>query len=185
MTRRRRRPITSSTSSRRVAGKRSICASSGSIASSSCFLVWRDVKVRYKHAALGIAWAVLQPLMTMVIFTVVFGRLAGLPSEGVPYPLFTFAALLPGSCSRAPSPRPSNSLVGSCAAAHQGVLSAADRADCQRRRHAGRFCVGLGMLLVPDGLVRASAAARRSSLLPLFVLLALVTALGIGCGRRR
>jgi lipopolysaccharide transport system permease protein len=77
------------------------------------FLVWRDVKVRYKRAALGIAWAVLQPLMTMVIFTVVFGRLAGLPSEGVPYPLFTLAALIPWQLFSGAVNAASNSLVGS------------------------------------------------------------------------
>lgn len=59
------------------------------------FLVWRDVKVRYKQTALGVAWAVLQPLMTLVIFTVIFGRYAKIPSEGFPYPVFAFTALLP------------------------------------------------------------------------------------------
>jgi lipopolysaccharide transport system permease protein len=58
------------------------------------FLAWRDVKVRYKQAALGVAWAVLQPLFTMVTFAFFFGRLAGIPSDGVPYPLFSFSALL-------------------------------------------------------------------------------------------
>lgn len=58
------------------------------------FLAWRDVKVRYKQAVLGIAWAVLQPLFTMLTFAFFFGRLAGIPSNGVPYPLFSFAALL-------------------------------------------------------------------------------------------
>ena len=59
------------------------------------FLTWRDIKVRYKQAAMGVAWAILQPLITMVIFSVIFGRLANLPSEGVPYPVFSFVALLP------------------------------------------------------------------------------------------
>jgi lipopolysaccharide transport system permease protein len=59
------------------------------------FLVWRDLKVRYRQTALGALWAVLQPLLAMVIFTVIFGRFARMPSDGVPYPLFTFAALLP------------------------------------------------------------------------------------------
>ena len=59
------------------------------------FLVWRDLKVRYKQTALGAAWAVIQPVATMVVFSVVFGRLAGMPSDGVPYPLFAFAALVP------------------------------------------------------------------------------------------
>jgi lipopolysaccharide transport system permease protein len=59
------------------------------------FLTWRDVKVRYKQAALGVGWAILQPLLTMVIFSIIFGQLAKLPSENVPYPVFSFAALLP------------------------------------------------------------------------------------------
>jgi lipopolysaccharide transport system permease protein len=59
------------------------------------FLVWRDIKVRYKQTALGAAWAILQPLLTMVVFSVFFGKLAKLPSDGIPYPLFAFAALLP------------------------------------------------------------------------------------------
>lgn len=59
------------------------------------FLTWRDVKVRYKQTALGAAWAVLQPLMTMVVFSIFFGRLAGISSGTVPYPLFAFAGLLP------------------------------------------------------------------------------------------
>jgi lipopolysaccharide transport system permease protein len=59
------------------------------------FLTWRDIAVRYKQAVLGVAWAVLQPVLTMVVFSVIFGELAKLPSDGVPYPLFSFAALLP------------------------------------------------------------------------------------------
>jgi lipopolysaccharide transport system permease protein len=59
------------------------------------FMVWRDVKSRFKQTALGVTWVVLQPLLTMMVFTIFFGRLAGMPSEGVPYPIYTFAALLP------------------------------------------------------------------------------------------
>jgi lipopolysaccharide transport system permease protein len=59
------------------------------------FLTWRDIKVRYKQTVLGILWAILQPVMTMIVFSVIFGRLAKLPSEGIPYPIFTFTALLP------------------------------------------------------------------------------------------
>jgi lipopolysaccharide transport system permease protein len=59
------------------------------------FLVWRDVKVRYKQTALGAAWAILQPFATMVVFSLFFGRLAGIPSDGVPYPAFAYAALVP------------------------------------------------------------------------------------------
>src|SRR6187431_2297272 len=59
------------------------------------FLIWRDVKVRYKQTALGAAWAILQPVMAMVVFTIFFGRLAKMPSDGIPYPVFAFTALLP------------------------------------------------------------------------------------------
>ena len=58
------------------------------------FLVWRDIKVRYKQTVLGIGWSVLQPFLTMVVFTIFFGRLAKVPSDGVPYPLFSLAAAL-------------------------------------------------------------------------------------------
>src|SRR5882762_5340372 len=59
------------------------------------FLVWRDIKVRYKQTALGAAWAILQPLLTMVVFSVFFGRLAKMPSDNLPYPVFAYCALLP------------------------------------------------------------------------------------------
>lgn len=59
------------------------------------FLSWRDLLVRYKQTAIGIAWSVIRPLLTMIVFTVIFGKLAKLPSEGVPYPIMVFAAMLP------------------------------------------------------------------------------------------
>jgi lipopolysaccharide transport system permease protein len=59
------------------------------------FLVWRNIKVRYKQTAIGAAWAIIQPLMTMIIFTLVFGKFANVPSDGLPYPIFSYAALLP------------------------------------------------------------------------------------------
>src|SRR5437868_8402062 len=59
------------------------------------FFVWRDVKIRYKQTAIGVLWVVLQPLLTMLVFTLFFGRLAKLPSQGLPYPVFYFAALVP------------------------------------------------------------------------------------------
>lgn len=59
------------------------------------FLVWRDIKVRYKQTVLGVAWAILQPFMTMIVFSIFFGRLAKVPSDGIPYPVFAYCALLP------------------------------------------------------------------------------------------
>jgi lipopolysaccharide transport system permease protein len=77
------------------------------------FLTWRDIKVRYKQTVLGAAWAVLQPVLTMLVFSLFFGRLARMPSEGVPYPIFTFAALVPWTFFANGLTQSSNSLVGS------------------------------------------------------------------------
>lgn len=59
------------------------------------FLIWRDIKIRYKQTVLGVLWAVIQPLMTMVVFSIFFGKLGKMPSDGIPYPIFSFAALVP------------------------------------------------------------------------------------------
>ena len=76
-------------------------------------LAWRDVKVRYKQAFLGAAWAVLQPLLTMLIFTFIFSKVARVPSDGIPYPIFAFAGLLPWTFLSNAVTNSSNSLVGS------------------------------------------------------------------------
>ncbi|MBA4383620.1 MAG: phosphate ABC transporter permease [Anaerolinea sp.] len=76
------------------------------------FLTLRDIKIRYKQTALGVAWAVLQPLITMVIFSVIFGQLAKLPSDGIPYPVFSYAALLPWQLFAGALQRAGVSLVG-------------------------------------------------------------------------
>jgi lipopolysaccharide transport system permease protein len=77
------------------------------------FLAWRDIAVRYKQTLLGIAWAVLQPVLTMVIFTLFFGKLAGVPSDGAPYALFTFAGLVPWSFFAYGLAQSANSVVAS------------------------------------------------------------------------
>ena len=77
------------------------------------FLVWRDVKVRYKQTALGAAWAVLQPALMMVVFTVFFGRMANVPTGGIPYPLFVYAGLLPWTFFATAISSAGNSVVGS------------------------------------------------------------------------
>ena len=76
------------------------------------FLTWREFKVRYKQAALGVAWAILQPLLTMVIFSIIFGQLAKLPSDGVPYPVFSYVGLLPWQLFANALTRAGISLVG-------------------------------------------------------------------------
>jgi lipopolysaccharide transport system permease protein len=75
------------------------------------FLSWRDIKVRYKQTALGAAWAVIQPLMTMVVFSIFFGKLAKMPSDGIPYPLFAYAALVPWTFFANSLTQASNSLL--------------------------------------------------------------------------
>lgn len=77
------------------------------------FLTWRDVKVRYKQTELGVAWAIIQPLFTMLVFTLFFGRLAGVPSDNVPYPVFAYAGLLAWTFFANAITNSGNSLVGS------------------------------------------------------------------------
>ena len=75
-------------------------------------LAWRDIKVRYKQTAIGAGWAIIQPLLTMVVFTVVFGNLAKIPSDGLPYPIFAYTALLPWTYFAQGLNRSGNSMVG-------------------------------------------------------------------------
>ena len=143
------------------------------------FLIWRDVKVRYKQAVLGIAWAIIQPLVTMVIFSVIFGQLAKLPSEGIPYPVFSFAALLPWQLFSGALTRSTSSLVGNAnlltkiyfprliipfSATMSGLVD-----------FGVSFIVLLGLMLY-YGIAPPSAVLW----LPLLVLLVLVTALSVG-----
>lgn len=143
------------------------------------FLAWRDVKVRYKQTALGAAWAVLQPVLTMLLFSVVFGRLANLPSDGLPYPLFAYAALLPWQLFAHSLTSSSNSLVASqqlitkvyfprLLIPWSSVLSGlADFAIA---------FVALIFIMLPYGFY-----PRWSVLvLPLFVAMAILSALGVG-----
>jgi len=76
------------------------------------FLAWRDILVRYKQTAIGIAWALIRPLLTMIVFTVVFGRIAKMPSNGVPYPILVLAAMLPWQFFSTALSEASSSLVG-------------------------------------------------------------------------
>jgi lipopolysaccharide transport system permease protein len=75
------------------------------------FLVWREIKVRYKQTALGVSWAIVQPLFTMLVFSIFFGRLARMPSDGVPYPVFTLCALIPWQLFAFALTESSNSVV--------------------------------------------------------------------------
>lgn len=143
------------------------------------FLVWRDVKVRYKQTALGVIWFILQPLVSVVVFTFLFGELLKVPSGNVPYPLFVFTALLPWNFFASSLYRSSTSLVGN---AHlitkvyfprliiplSGILSGLVDLIVA-------FLVLIGLMLY-FGVVPTVNAL----LLPVFLLLAMVTALGVG-----
>jgi len=143
------------------------------------FLVWRDVKVRYKQTALGAAWAILQPVMTILVFSVFFGRLAKVPSDGVPYPVFAFTALLPWQLFAYALSESSNSLV-----ANQNLIT---------KVYFPRLVIPIAGVLA--GLVDFAIAfavllvlmwhfgiapTRAVALLPLFVLFVVITALSVG-----
>jgi lipopolysaccharide transport system permease protein len=142
------------------------------------FLVWRDIKVRYKQTLLGAAWAIIQPVFTMIVFAVFFGHLAKMPSDGVPYPIFAFAALVPWTFLANALTQGSNSLVGS--------------ANLIKKVYFPRLVVPLASVL--SGIVDFALAfgvllvlmvgynmgfSLRLVWIPLFVLLTITTALGV------
>src|ERR1700752_19983 len=143
------------------------------------FLIWRDVKVRYKQTVLGAAWAILQPVMTMVVFSVFFGRLAKIPSDGVPYPVFAFTALLPWQLFAYALSESSNSLVSNqnlITKVYFPRLVIPISAVLAGLVEFGISFIVLLILMRYYGIVPTAAIA----LLPLFVLLAIVTALALG-----
>jgi len=143
------------------------------------FLIWRDVKVRYKQTVIGAAWAVLQPFMTMVIFTVIFGNLAKIPSDGFPYPIFAFTALLPWNYFASALNRCTASVVSDAHLISKvyfpRLIIPLASAVTPIVDFFWSFLVLLGMIvwfgIAPTWGVLA---------LPLFLLLALVTALAVG-----
>lgn len=151
------------------------------------FLIWRDIKVRYKQTALGAAWAIIQPFFTMVVFTIFFGRLAKVPSDNVPYPIFSYTALLPWGMFTKALTDAGRSLISNrtmitkvyfprlaipLASVMSGIVD-----------FAIAFVVLVGMMLyynlLPGSTYHVSISANIL-LLPLFILLALITALGVG-----
>ena len=102
-------------------------------------LAWRDLSVRYKQTAIGVIWALIRPLLTMVVFTVIFGRIAKLPSDGsAPYALMVFAGMLPWTFFSTGLAEASNSLVNNANLDQQGLFSTTDRTDgCSPRRFCG------------------------------------------------
>lgn len=143
------------------------------------FMVWRDLKVRYKQTMLGAAWAIIQPVMTMLVFNFIFGRVAKVPSDGIPYPIFSYTALLPWGLFVAALNQASRSLTS-----NQNMITKiyfprlvlplssilAGLVD-----FAIAFVILIGMMIY----YRVTPSWNALWALPLFLLLALVTALGV------
>lgn len=143
------------------------------------FLIWRDVKVRYKQTALGASWAIIQPFFTMIVFSLFFGRLAGIPSNGVPYPIFSYAALVPWTFFANGLMQSSNSLVGSANLIQKVYFPRLTIPAAAVLSGVADFAFAGGVLLVMMAYYGLSPTAHVVWL-PLFVLLALVTAFGVG-----
>ena len=143
------------------------------------FLIWRDVKVRYKQTALGVVWAVLQPLGNMLIFAVLFGRLARLPSDGLPYPLFALAGLLPWTFFANALGSAAGSLVGST---HLITKVYFPRMIIPTAAVLAGLVDLLISLLVMGGLMAWYGVRPGGSiaLLPVLLLLTVMVALGVG-----
>src|SRR3984885_5219116 len=143
------------------------------------FFVWRDVKVRYKQTVIGVAWVILQPLMTMGVFTIFFGRLAKLPSSGLPYPVFYFAALVPWAYFAQALSNCTNIVV-----ANQHVITKVYfprlilplAAVCSG---VVDLAIGFGVMIILT-LSFGIHPPVTVVLLPLFMILAVLTALGVG-----
>jgi lipopolysaccharide transport system permease protein len=143
------------------------------------FLAWRDVKVRYKQTLLGAAWAIIQPLSAMVIFSLVFGRLARMPSDGVPYPIFSFAALVPWTFFANGLNHVSQSLVGNANLIKKVYFPRLVMPIAAILAGIIDFLLAFGVLLALMfyyGLV----PTLNILWLPLLLLLAVLTALGAG-----
>lgn len=143
------------------------------------FLVWREVKIRYKQTALGVAWAVIQPVFTMVVFTVVFGHFGKLPSDGLPYQVFALCALLPWQLFAFALSESSNSVVANQRLITKVYFPRLIMPIASVCVGLVDFCVSFCVLIALIawyGLVPSAAIWT----LPLFALLAVMTALGVG-----
>jgi lipopolysaccharide transport system permease protein len=143
------------------------------------FLVWRDVKVRYKQTVLGAAWAIIQPLLLMVVFSVFLGHFAKLPSNDLPYPIFSYAALVPWTLFASALAAASDSMVGNSNLVSKVYFPRLVLPIAGVLAPLVDFCIAflmLGVLMVWYGV----APTRAVVVLPLLVVLALTTALGVG-----
>ena len=143
------------------------------------FLIWRDIKIRYKQTLLGAGWAIIQPLFAMLLFTLFFGRLARIPSDGVPYPLFAYAGLLPWTFFANALTNSGNSLVGSSSLITKVYFPRVIIPAAAVLAGLLDFVIAF-LLLVPMLIYYRIAVTWNLLLLPVFICLAIFLALGVG-----
>jgi lipopolysaccharide transport system permease protein len=142
------------------------------------FLVWRNVKIRYKQTALGASWAIIQPFMTMLVFSLFFGRLAKVASDNIPYPIFSFAGLVPWTFFSNSLSLASNSLIGSAHLITKVYFPRLVIPIATVLSGVVDFAVAFLMLILMM-LYYGMSPTIRMAWLPLFLVLALVTSLGV------
>jgi len=143
------------------------------------FMTWRDLKVRYKQTVLGVGWAVLQPFLTMVVFSIFFGNLANVPSDGVPYPIFSFAALIPWTLFAKALQDASRSLVANSHMITKVYFPRMILPISSVLAGAVDFLIAFVVLLGMMFFFKITPTGNIW-MLPLFLLLALITAIGVG-----
>ncbi|MGE0102886.1 MAG: ABC transporter permease [Blastocatellales bacterium] len=143
------------------------------------FLTWRDIKVRYKQTALGAAWAIIQPLFTMLVFSIFFGRLAKVPSDNIPYPIFCYAALVPWTFFANGLAQSSNSLVGSANLITKVYFPKLAIPLATVMAGVIDFLLAFAVLIVMMFYYQVPPG-WKILWTPLFLLLALITSLGVG-----
>lgn len=144
------------------------------------FLTWRDIKVRYKQTVLGAGWALLQPLLTMVVFSIFFGRLAGVPSDGLPYPLFAFAGLVPWTLFAFALTQSSMSLVQSSQLVTKVYFPRILLPVSSTLAGVVDLVIALVVLLAMGAWYGVSPRPAALLVLPLLLALTLATATGVG-----
>lgn len=143
------------------------------------FLVWRDIKIRYKQTLLGSSWAIIQPLFAMLLFTLIFGMLARMPSDNVPYPLFAYAGLLPWTFFANALTNSGNSLVGNSTLITKVYFPRLIIPSAAVLAGLLDFLIA-SVLLIPLLIYYRVAPTWNLLLLPLFMCLATLLALGVG-----
>lgn len=143
------------------------------------FLVWRDIKVRYKQTILGVSWAIIQPLLTMVVFSLFFGRLAKVPSDDLPYPIFSYAALVPWTFFATGLGQAANTLVQNSAMVKKIYFPRLTMPIAAVLAGVVDFILAFSVLLIMM-VIYDIYPTINVLWLPLFFLLALITCLGAG-----